>query len=204
MLARYSCDRHFLRTCRGGEKIKNHKTQENARTETLPQHTNECLLPHVDCPLVPLLPHTSRRSQNKQPLSRPSHSIAILSREKEGDKNGAAKAMPAVPAMPPRTGPMVAVYLDEASVEKLHREYPGTSRGRLRKVVIQYGPSDEQRSLYDGQFGGLATVKVRGTRVGGGVRNTGEHTVPAGVDRIRSHTKSANMCPQQQQQEAKE
>ena len=55
---------------------------------------------------------------------------------------------------------MVAVYLDETSVEKLHREYPGTSQGRLRKVVLQYNPTDEQRGLYEPHFGGLATVQV--------------------------------------------
>lgn len=59
-----------------------------------------------------------------------------------------------------RTGPMVAVYLDNDSVEKLHQEYPGTNPGRLRKVVIQYNPSEDQRSLYERHFGGLATVKV--------------------------------------------
>lgn len=59
-----------------------------------------------------------------------------------------------------RTGPMVAVYLDDESVEKLHREYPGTNPGRLRKVVIQYNPSADQRRLYERHFGGSATVKV--------------------------------------------
>ncbi|CAM9352111.1 unnamed protein product, partial [Laminaria digitata] len=57
---------------------------------------------------------------------------------------------------------MVAVYLDESSVEKLHREYPGTSRGRLRKVVLQYNATDEQRGLYEPHFGGLATVQLTG------------------------------------------
>lgn len=55
---------------------------------------------------------------------------------------------------------MVAVYLDEKSVDKLHEHYPGTILGRMRKVVIQYGPSDKERDLYAPHFGGLATVKV--------------------------------------------
>ena len=55
---------------------------------------------------------------------------------------------------------MVAMYLDNDSVEKLHREYPGVKLGRLRKVVIQYNPSADQRSLYERHFGGSATVKV--------------------------------------------
>ena len=55
---------------------------------------------------------------------------------------------------------MVAVYLDESSVEKLHQEYPGTSRGRLRKVVLQYNPTDAQRGIYEPHFGGMATVQV--------------------------------------------
>lgn len=59
-----------------------------------------------------------------------------------------------------RTGPMVAVYLDNASVNKLAQEYPGTNPGRLRKVVIQYNPSEEERSVYEAHFGGLATVEV--------------------------------------------
>lgn len=59
-----------------------------------------------------------------------------------------------------RTGPMVAVYLDHASVEKLTQEYPGASPDRLRKVVIQYNPSEDQRGLYEPHFGSLATVQV--------------------------------------------
>ncbi|CAM9831673.1 unnamed protein product [Ectocarpus sp. 12 AP-2014] len=41
-------------------------------------------------------------------------------------------------------------------------EYPGTKPGRLRKVVIEYDPSDEQRRLYEPRFGGSATVKLTG------------------------------------------
>lgn len=62
---------------------------------------------------------------------------------------------------PQRTGPMVAVYLDEKSVDKLHEHYPGIILGRLRKVVIQYNPSDKDRDLYAPHFGSLTTVKVR-------------------------------------------
>ncbi|CAN0463928.1 unnamed protein product [Ectocarpus sp. 12 AP-2014] len=57
---------------------------------------------------------------------------------------------------------MVAVYLDDSSIEKLQMEYPGTKPGRLRKVVIEYDPSDEQRILYEPRFGGSATVKLTG------------------------------------------
>lgn len=60
---------------------------------------------------------------------------------------------------------MVAVYLDNESVEKLHQEYPGTNPGRLRKVVIQYNPSADQRSLYEKHFGGSATVKVSKVKI---------------------------------------
>lgn len=59
-----------------------------------------------------------------------------------------------------RTGPMVAVYLDHASVEKLTKEYPGTNPGRLRKVVVQYNPSEDERGLYETHYGSLATIKV--------------------------------------------
>lgn len=57
---------------------------------------------------------------------------------------------------------MVAVYLDHGSVEKLTQEYPGVTPDRLRKVVIQYNPPEDQRSLYEPLFGGLATVQVWG------------------------------------------
>lgn len=59
---------------------------------------------------------------------------------------------------------MVAVYLDNNSVEKLSKEFPGITRGRLRKVVVQYNPSDEERRVYEPYFGGLATVKVSGSK----------------------------------------
>eukprot|EP00903_Cladosiphon_okamuranus_P019938 g18323.t1 len=61
-----------------------------------------------------------------------------------------------------RPGPMVAVYLDDESINKLRREYPGADPGRLRKVVIQYNPSASERSLYERHFGGSATVKLTG------------------------------------------
>ena len=66
--------------------------------------------------------------------------------------------------MPKRTGPMVAVYLDKGSVETLRKEFPGTAPGRLRKVVVQYNPSHEERQEYQPHFGGLATVKVGGRK----------------------------------------
>lgn len=56
---------------------------------------------------------------------------------------------------------MVAVYLDEKSVDKLHEHYPGTILGRMRKVVIQHSPSDTERDLYAPHFGSVATIKVR-------------------------------------------
>lgn len=59
-----------------------------------------------------------------------------------------------------RIGPMVAVYLDQPSVKKLQEKYPETAVARLRKVVIQYDPSDKQRGSYEPHFGGLATVQV--------------------------------------------
>ncbi|CBJ32672.1 expressed unknown protein [Ectocarpus siliculosus] len=82
----------------------------------------------------------------------------------KGDATTAPAPAPAPAPSPPlqRTGPMVAVYLDDSSIEKLQMEYPGTKPGRLRKVVIEYDPSDEQRGLYEPRFGGSATVKVTG------------------------------------------
>lgn len=74
-----------------------------------------------------------------------------------------AEDEPAAPMKMKRNGPMVAVYLDETSVDKLRREFPGVARGRLRKVVVQHSPSDEERAKYDPYFGNLATVKVTST-----------------------------------------
>ncbi|CAM9241610.1 unnamed protein product [Ectocarpus fasciculatus] len=92
---------------------------------------------------------------------------AWRSKRDNEDKDDAPTAPAPAPAPAPnpplqRTGPMVAVYLDDSSVEKLQMEYPGTKPGRLRKVVIEYDPSDEQRGLYEPHFGGSATVKLTG------------------------------------------
>lgn len=55
---------------------------------------------------------------------------------------------------------MVAVYLDDTSVKQLRDLYPDTLEARMRKVVLEYGPSDEGRAAYEPLFGKTATVKV--------------------------------------------
>ncbi|CAM9937000.1 unnamed protein product [Scytosiphon promiscuus] len=91
----------------------------------------------------------------------------LESSQKAAESDEPTPAPSPSPTPPPdaqmqRTGPMVAVYLDKDSVQKLEREYPGTKPGRLRKVVIQYNPSIDQRGLYAAHFGGSATVKLTG------------------------------------------
>lgn len=56
---------------------------------------------------------------------------------------------------------MVAVYLDQPSVEKLKTQYPEARDGQLRKVVLQYGTSASEREKYRHLFSGRAEVKVR-------------------------------------------
>ena len=62
---------------------------------------------------------------------------------------------------PTPTGPMVAVYLDQPSVDKLKAQYPEARDGQLRKVVLQYGPSASEREMYRHLFSGRAEVAVR-------------------------------------------
>lgn len=61
---------------------------------------------------------------------------------------------------PPPVGPMVAVYLDQSSVDTLKRHYPDAREGQLRKVVVQYGPSAAERLMYQHLFSGRAEVTV--------------------------------------------
>lgn len=56
---------------------------------------------------------------------------------------------------------MVAVFLDESSVDKLKAHFPEARDGQLRKVVVQYGPSASERQMYRHLFGGAAEVTVR-------------------------------------------
>lgn len=60
----------------------------------------------------------------------------------------------------PPVGPMVAVYLDQSSVNKLKSHYPDAREGQLRKVVLQYGPSAAERLMYQHLFSGKAEVTV--------------------------------------------
>eukprot|EP00903_Cladosiphon_okamuranus_P018374 g16902.t2 len=60
------------------------------------------------------------------------------------------------------SGPMVAVFLDEPSVNKLKSHFPEARDGQLRKVVIQYRPSASERQMYRHLFGGTAEVTVTG------------------------------------------
>lgn len=55
---------------------------------------------------------------------------------------------------------MIAVYLDDNSVKQLRDLYPDALESRMRKVVLEYGPSDEGRASYESLFGKTATVKV--------------------------------------------
>lgn len=65
------------------------------------------------------------------------------------------------PLFPPPIGPMVAVYLDDTSVDKLRAHFPEARDGQLRKVVLQYGPSASEREMYRHLFSGKAEVTVR-------------------------------------------
>lgn len=77
----------------------------------------------------------------------------------DGDKSakdGDNKSSP----FPPSVGPMVAVYLDQISVDKLKSHYPDAREGQLRKVVLEYGPSAAERLMYQHLFSGKAEVTV--------------------------------------------
>ncbi|CAM9128303.1 unnamed protein product [Choristocarpus tenellus] len=84
---------------------------------------------------------------------------------------------------------MVAVYLDDKSVETLHALYPEARVARLRKVVLQYNPTNEERNMYEPLFGGNATVKVLGEAT-----SSGNHALTASVwyagGRVKSHSLS--------------
>lgn len=56
---------------------------------------------------------------------------------------------------------MVAVYLDEPSVQKLRAHFPEARDGQLRRVVLQYGPSASEREMYRHLFNKKAQVTVR-------------------------------------------
>ncbi|CAM9364431.1 unnamed protein product, partial [Discosporangium mesarthrocarpum] len=79
-----------------------------------------------------------------------------------GKASGESNGNEADADMPLPKGPMVAVYLDDKSVETLQALYPNTRVSRLRKVVLQYNPTDEERHVYEPLFDGNATVKVLG------------------------------------------
>lgn len=76
--------------------------------------------------------------------------------EEAGDGESEKKAL-----FPPPIGPMVAVFLDEPSVEKLKAHFPEARDGQLRKVVLQYGPSASERQMYRHLFSRTAEVTVR-------------------------------------------
>lgn len=56
---------------------------------------------------------------------------------------------------------MVAVFLDEPSVDKLRAHFPEARDGQLRRVVLQYGPSASEREMYRHLFSRKAVVTVR-------------------------------------------
>ena len=58
-------------------------------------------------------------------------------------------------------GPMIAVFLDQPSVDRLKSHFPEAREGQLRKVVLQYGPSATERKIYQHLFSGRAKVTVR-------------------------------------------
>ena len=60
---------------------------------------------------------------------------------------------------------MVAVFLDQPSVDKLKAQYPEARDGQLRKVVLQYGPSASEREMYRHLFSSQAEVTVRSFRL---------------------------------------
>lgn len=61
---------------------------------------------------------------------------------------------------PAAIGPMIAVFLDESSVDRLKAHFPEAREGQLRKVVLQYGPSATERQIYQHLFSGRAEVTV--------------------------------------------
>lgn len=99
----------------------------------------------------------TRRASQQHPAEKPGHgkdqSPATSDAESEKQK-----------PFPPPIGPMVAVFLDESSVEKLKAHFPEARDGQLRKVVVQYGPSASERQMYRHLFGGTAEVTVRRRR----------------------------------------
>ncbi|CAM9783695.1 unnamed protein product, partial [Laminaria digitata] len=102
------------------------------------------------------------RGRNAVPENRKENGAVTVGVREES--TAVAVAVPKAPIEEPleRIGPMVAVYLDQASVKKLEEKYPETAVARLQKVVIQYDPSEKQRGLYEPHFGGLATVQLTG------------------------------------------
>lgn len=56
---------------------------------------------------------------------------------------------------------MVAVFLDQPSVDKLKAQYPEARDGQLRKVVLQFSPSASEREMYRHLFSSKAEVTVR-------------------------------------------
>ena len=97
----------------------------------------------------------TRRPSQQHPTGNPGHGEKDRS-PATGDGESEKKQV-----VPPPIGPMVAVFLDESSVDKLKAHFPEARDGQLRKVIIQYGPSTSERQMYRHLFGGTAEVTVR-------------------------------------------
>lgn len=132
-------------------------------------HCTHCPPLHVSCrrvhartPNADGLPSAGRLVQPPLP---PGQSPGVVESKQEGEPEGSSSSSSGgdegkTYLRPTPMGPMVAVYLDDKSVSTLQSLYPDTREARLRKVVLQYGPSDEERDVYEPLFGGIATVKV--------------------------------------------
>ncbi|CAM9823542.1 unnamed protein product [Ascophyllum nodosum] len=77
------------------------------------------------------------------------------------DPSAAGNGVEEAPA-PMAIGPMIAVFLDQPSVDRLKSHFPEAREGQLRKVVLQYGPSATERKIYQHLFSGRAKVTVTG------------------------------------------
>lgn len=98
---------------------------------------------------------TTRQSPKRHPSQSDGHGEEDRS-PATGDRESEKRRL-----SPPPIGPMVAVFLDASSVDKLKAHFPEARDGQLRKVVIQYGPSASERQMYRHLFGGAAEVTVR-------------------------------------------
>ncbi|CAM9329238.1 unnamed protein product [Laminaria digitata] len=95
------------------------------------------------------------------PTDKPLSSPRAAKTKEKNKRHSSAGDGENIPPFPAPTGPMVAVFLDQSSVDKLKAQYPEARDGQLRKVVVQYGPSASEREMYRHLFSSRAEVTVR-------------------------------------------